>query len=144
MHVDFRYCPVCATELVMRADSAAGADGDKARLACPDGHWMHWDNPVPVLAALVELAPQDAARIEQVAARLFAEAGQDSAAFHERSARSLQRVGGQLAAWNRDGRHDAAIRRLQTGLGGVCGKLDAADPQRATCEALLKSALKSG
>jgi len=96
------------------------------------------------LAALVELAPQDAARIEQVAARLFAEAGQDSAAFHERSARSLQRVGGQLAAWNRDGRHDAAIRRLQTGLGGVCGKLDAADPQRATCEALLKSALKSG
>jgi NADH pyrophosphatase NudC (nudix superfamily) len=55
MHVDFRYCPVCATELVMRADSAAGADGDKARLACPDGHWTHWDNPVPVLAALVEL-----------------------------------------------------------------------------------------
>ena len=39
----------------MRADSAAGADGDKARLACPDGHWTHWDNPVPVLAALVEL-----------------------------------------------------------------------------------------
>ena len=55
MHANFRYCPVCATELVMRADSAAGADGDKARLACPDGHWTHWDNPVPVLAALVEL-----------------------------------------------------------------------------------------
>lgn len=55
MHADFRFCPVCATELVMRADSAAGADGDKARLACPDGHWTHWDNPVPVLAALVEL-----------------------------------------------------------------------------------------
>ena len=28
MHADFRFCPVCATELVMRADSAAGADGD--------------------------------------------------------------------------------------------------------------------
>ncbi|MFM8466754.1 MAG: NUDIX domain-containing protein [Oxalobacteraceae bacterium] len=55
MHADFRFCPVCATALVMRADSAAGADGDKARLACPDGHWTHWDNPVPVLAALVEL-----------------------------------------------------------------------------------------
>ena len=55
MQVDFRFCPVCATELVMRADSATGADGDKARLACPDGHWTHWDNPVPVLAALVEL-----------------------------------------------------------------------------------------
>lgn len=53
--MDFRYCPVCATELVMRADNAIGADGDKARLACPDGHWTHWDNPLPVLAALVEL-----------------------------------------------------------------------------------------
>ena len=39
----------------MRHDSAEGADGDKARLGCPDGHWTHWDNPVPVLAALVEL-----------------------------------------------------------------------------------------
>lgn len=24
------------------------------RLACPQGHWTHWDNPLPVLAALVE------------------------------------------------------------------------------------------
>lgn len=94
------------------------------------------------LAALVELAPQDAARIERVAGQLFGEAGQDSAAFHERSARSLQRVAAKLAEWNRDGRHDAAIRRLQAGLGGVCGRLDGADPQRATCEVLLKSALK--
>ncbi len=39
----------------MRADSLAGADGLRERLACPDGHWTHWDNPVPVLAALVEL-----------------------------------------------------------------------------------------
>jgi len=93
-------------------------------------------------SALVELAPQDAARIEQVAAQLFAEAARDPAAFHERSARSLQRVGAKLADWNRSGQHDAAIRRLQAGLGGTCGKLDAADAQRATCDGLLKSALK--
>lgn len=30
-------------------------EGGKLRLACLDGHWTHWDNPVPVLAALVEL-----------------------------------------------------------------------------------------
>ena len=46
---------MCAAPLVLRADSANGADGDKTRLACPDGHWTHWDNPLPVLAALVEL-----------------------------------------------------------------------------------------
>jgi len=83
-----------------------------------------------------------------VARQLFAEAGKDPAAFHERSARSLQRVGQKLAAWNQGGQHDAVIRRLndgapgQAGLASVCGKLDAADAQRATCDGILKAALK--
>jgi NADH pyrophosphatase NudC (nudix superfamily) len=46
-----KFCPVCATPLVWRADEE---EAHKMRLACPDGHWTHWDNPVPVLAALVE------------------------------------------------------------------------------------------
>ena len=50
--MEHRYCPMCAAPLVLRADNA---DGDKQRLACPDGHWTHWDNPLPVLAALVEI-----------------------------------------------------------------------------------------
>jgi NAD+ diphosphatase len=49
--MDYRYCPICATPLAQRADAEAG----KLRLACPDGHWTHWDNPLPVLAALVEV-----------------------------------------------------------------------------------------
>ncbi len=48
----FRYCPVCATALIERPDAA---EAGKLRLACPDGHWVHWDNPLPVLAALVEI-----------------------------------------------------------------------------------------
>ena len=49
--VPFKFCPVCAASLVQRADEDAG----KLRLACPHGHWTHWDNPLPVLAAIVEL-----------------------------------------------------------------------------------------
>lgn len=49
--MEFRYCPVCALPLGQRADTDSG----KLRLACPDGHWTHWDNPLPVLAALVEV-----------------------------------------------------------------------------------------
>lgn len=48
-----RYCPVCAAPLVERADAAGG--GGKIRLACPEGHWTHWDNPLPVVAALAEV-----------------------------------------------------------------------------------------
>lgn len=50
--MEFRFCPVCATELIQRPDDA---DMGRLRLACPDGHWTHWDNPLPVLAALVEI-----------------------------------------------------------------------------------------
>jgi hypothetical protein len=93
------------------------------------------------LGALVDLAPQDAPRIEQVARTLFTEAGKDSAAFHERSARSLLRVADRLASWNAGGQQTAVLQRLvdgPQGLVAVCGKLDAADAQRATCEGIAK------
>ncbi len=96
-------------------------------------------------AALVDLAPQDAGRIEQLARALFAEAAKDRAAFHERSARSLQRVGSKLADWNQGGQQSAVLQRLHDGpqgLAAVCGRLDAADAQRATCEAIAKTLLK--
>lgn len=48
----YRYCPMCAVPLIERADAGQGG---KVRLACPDGHWTHWDNPLPVLAALVQV-----------------------------------------------------------------------------------------
>lgn len=92
------------------------------------------------LSALVDLAPHDASRIEATAAQLFAEAAKDKSAFYERSARSLRRVVKKLAGWNELGDHDAAVRRLRAKLGGACAKLPAGDPQRATCESLLKDA----
>jgi NAD+ diphosphatase len=50
--MSYRYCPMCAAPLVERADVG---EGGKLRLGCPDGHWTHWDNPLPVVAALVEV-----------------------------------------------------------------------------------------
>ncbi len=90
------------------------------------------------LGALVDLAPSDGDRIERVATQVFDEASRDPAAFHERSARSLQRIGTKLATWGSAGGRDPALRRLQSRLAGVCGQLPAADPQRATCDAIAK------
>jgi len=95
------------------------------------------------LTALVDLAPAEAARIEKAAAQLLTEAGQDKGAFYERSARSLQRVGAKLNSWNQDGKHAAALKRLQVQLDGVCAKLDSNDAQRATCEGVLKVGKKT-
>lgn len=90
------------------------------------------------VAALVELAPQDEARIERVVAALIREAAAQPGAFYERSARSLQRVGDQLAKWNGQGAHQAVVARLRGQLAPVCEKLPADDSQRATCDGVLK------
>jgi len=89
-------------------------------------------------SALVDLAPTDAQRIEKTAAQLFSEAAKDKGAFHERSARSLQRVGNKLNEWNKDGSKTAVLQRLKRQLDGVCAGVEAADGQRATCEGVLK------
>jgi thiol-disulfide isomerase/thioredoxin len=95
------------------------------------------------VSALVDLAPQDAARIEKTVAQLLREAAADPGAFDGRSVRSLRRVGERLAAWNSDGRHDLVIARLKTQLDSVCASFDAADPQRASCEGVLRKTAKA-
>ena len=90
------------------------------------------------LGALVDLAPKDDKRIEDVAKSVFTEASAQPNSFYERSGRSLQRIGTKLAKWNAGGKHQAVIDHLNGQLTGVCAKLPAGEPQRATCDGLLK------
>jgi len=93
------------------------------------------------VSALVELAPHDEARVEQAVGRMIDAAAIDKAAFDGRSARSLQRVGRQLAQWNRDGSHGAVVARLRDRLAPVCTGLG--DPAaRASCEGTFKAPAK--
>ncbi len=93
--------------------------------------------------ALVELAPQDEARIEKAVTRLFTEAAQQPDAFYERSGRSLKRVGTKLQEWNKGAAHAATMKRLQAQLDGVCSALPADDPKREACTQLLQPAPKT-
>ena len=52
----YRYCPACATPLALI--SVMEDSGAKERLRCPACGWTHWNNPVPVLAAVVEYQGQ--------------------------------------------------------------------------------------
>jgi NADH pyrophosphatase NudC (nudix superfamily) len=53
----YRFCPVCATELQPLAQLEDS--GEKTRLRCPACQWTHWNNPTPVLAAVIECADRD-------------------------------------------------------------------------------------
>jgi thioredoxin-related protein len=91
------------------------------------------------VTALVDLAPQDEARIERAATQVFTEAAAQPNAFYERSARSLQRVGTKLQAWQKTPGHADAMQRLQARLKTVCAGVPEADAQRSTCLAVLKA-----
>ena len=57
MSFETRFCVNCATALAPIAVEEDG--GAKTRLRCPACGWTHWNNPTPVLAAVIELVDRD-------------------------------------------------------------------------------------
>ena len=57
MSNSYIFCPSCATALQRLARQEDG--GLLTRLRCPACAWTHWNNPTPVLAAVIELADRD-------------------------------------------------------------------------------------
>lgn len=52
MSPEFRFCPSCAQPLALVAQMEDG--GEKERLRCAACGYTHWNNPTPVLAAVIE------------------------------------------------------------------------------------------
>ncbi len=52
----YQFCPQCATPLALVAQLEDG--GEKLRLRCPACSFTHWNNPTPVLAAIIEYQGQ--------------------------------------------------------------------------------------
>jgi len=94
------------------------------------------------IETLVELAPHDEAAIEAATTQLWSEAAAQPDAFYERSARSLQKVGAKLQAWNKGGAHRASMARLEAKLASLCAAPSHSDAERATCRSLLGAPAK--
>lgn len=52
LHPDYQFCPRCATRLTVLP--LAGRE----RNACPSCHFTHWNNPLPVMAALIQVGEE--------------------------------------------------------------------------------------
>ncbi|MCR5884539.1 thioredoxin fold domain-containing protein [Rhizobacter sp. J219] len=125
--------------------SNAKKRGDTAEaLRWSEEAWRRSEGPATRLqwgashvATLVELAPQDEQRIEAAVLQVLREAAGQPNAFYERSARSLQRVGSTLAAWQKTPGHADAMKRLQAELDALCAAVPEADAQRDTCRGIL-------
>jgi hypothetical protein len=120
-----------------RGDTAEALSWYEQAFARSEGPATRLQWGASLAAALLELRPDDEARIEALVAQLIDEAARQPDAFYERSARDLRRVGSRLSAWGEIGPHEPVLRRLQQRLSAVCQRIDAADPQRATCEGVM-------
>jgi hypothetical protein len=87
---------------------------------------------------LIDLAPDDATQIEKAAASVIGELRNEPGAFSGRSKRTLERMSGRLATWNKNGSHDAELTRLNAKVRPVCASASADSADRAACENLFK------
>lgn len=53
----FKFCPQCRAELAQRAAMEDG--GERERLRCTRCDYTHWNNPTPVLAAVIECTDRE-------------------------------------------------------------------------------------
>jgi thiol-disulfide isomerase/thioredoxin len=88
---------------------------------------------------LIELAPQDAARIEKAVTGVLAELEAVPETFYERNRRGLEKMGQRLQAWNKGGGHSAVLNKFKLQMDAVCAKLPEQDETRAACASVFKA-----
>jgi hypothetical protein len=83
---------------------------------------------------LVEMAPDDVARIETTARALVGELQPKPETFYERNQRALTRMSARLVEWQgKDAARRRVVAHIRQQLAGTCAQLPPKDPGRANC-----------
>ena len=85
---------------------------------------------------IMDLSPKDEARVAKAATAVIAELEAAPETFYERNTRSLQRMAQKMHAWNKQGAHNATVKKVNAQLNTVCNKLPAEDVARTACMAI--------
>lgn len=137
-HYPYYFMLGLAANAKKRGDKTAALDWKEKAYAAAEGSATRLQWGAGYVNSVIELAPQDAARIEKAALMVVGELEPLPDTFYERNRRSLERMGKNLAEWNKDSRHEDSLRRIRTRMADVCAKLPARDPARATCSSVLR------
>lgn len=136
-HAPYYFMSGLASNAKKRGDKAAAIDWYEQAYQASKGPATRIRWGTGFANNLIDLAPEQEARIEKLVTQILAEVGATPDAFYEGNQRALERMGGKLLAWNRDGKHADAFGRLQAKLDGICDKLADAETQRAACRKIL-------
>ena len=137
-HSPYYFMLGLAANAKKRGDRAAAVDWAQKAYNASEGPATRLQWGGAYIRTLIELAPEDSARIEAAVTKVVAELPPGPDTFFERNRRALENIGRQLAAWNKGGRHNASLTRIRAQMAAVCTTLPAADPARATCNGVLR------
>ena len=135
---------VLASNAKRRGDKAASLDWSEKAYAGSLGPATRLQWGSGYVNKLIELSPQDSARIEKAASQVIGELDATPETFYERNRRSLQKMGVQLTKWNADGKNTVVLKRLTSQLNDICAKLPEADSARSACRAVFGKASSKG
>ncbi len=137
-HYPYYFMLGLAANAKKRGETAVALDWREKAYASAEGAATRLQWGVGYVDATIEMTPQDSARIEKAALSVIAELDPVPDTFYERNRRALERMGENLAKWNKGHQHDESVKRIRTQMAGVCAKLPASDPARATCGSVLR------
>jgi hypothetical protein len=137
-HSPYYYMLGLAANAKKRGDKAAALEWHEKAYAAADGPATRMQWGASYVSALVDLSPQDTARIEAAATHVIGELDARPDTFFGRNQRALDRIGKKLTAWNKDKQHNDSLQRIRAQMAGVCGKWPPGDPARAVCDSALQ------
>ena len=117
-----------------RGDKAGAVAWAEKAYAAATGPATRLQWGVSYVGTLVDLTPEATAQIEKAAGQVIGELEPVPDTFYDRNHRYLERMAKKLGDWNKDKARQDAVKRLKTQLAGVCAKLPAGDPARASCD----------
>ncbi|PHV10717.1 thioredoxin family protein [Chitinimonas sp. BJB300] len=139
-HSPYYFMLSLASNAKKRGDKAGALNWYEQAYAKSEGPATRLQWGGTYVAALVELSPQDEARISQATQAVFSEVADTQNAFYERNRRSLEKIVAKLAEWNKTKQHDVVVKKALGQLGSICTKLPASDAQKPICQGLVKPA----
>lgn len=138
-HSPYYFMLALAANAKQRGDKVAALNWYEQAYDRSEGPATRLQWGVTYVNGIIELAPQDNARLEKATQSILGELSEMQNVFYERNRRSLEKLATRLNSWNKDGQHQASLRKTQAQLQSLCGKLPAKDPQKPVCEQIAKS-----
>jgi hypothetical protein len=129
-----------AANAARRGDKAAALDWYRQAFEAAQGRATRLQWGARYVRALIELAPQDEARIDGALGDVLGELAPEPETFYGRNRAVLDHIMRQVRAWNKNRRHDAVVRHARARVLEICSRLPAATPEASACRSTLAPA----